>query len=113
MKNQNDKTELNEFFIRHLSNKKYIICEECGRRVFSPTRANIAHILPKQIFKSVETNNNNFLYLCLECHGNFDSSWKKAATMFCWSKALVKYNLFKNEVQEYHRILNYFNNEYN
>lgn len=102
------KQELNDFFNRHLDRKKSFVCEECGRMNFSPTRVNIAHILPKQIFKSVATNDDNFLWLCLLCHARYDSSFSKAITMKCWNKSLTQYEKFKDKVTETHKFLKYF-----
>ena len=104
-----DKKEINEFFESVLNVNK-VVCEECGCTIYSPTRANCAHILPKSIFKSVATNKDNFLWLCLQCHSNFDSSYSKAMKMKCWDKALEQYKKFKNEVIEYHKFLTYFEN---
>lgn len=115
MKKQRDefKKELTNFFETQLKDKKYVICEECGKKIFNPGRETLAHILPKAIFKSVAHNENNFLWLCLEHHGQFDSSYSKAMKMVCWEKAVKKYQLFKDDVEEYHKFLNYFNNEGN
>lgn len=36
-------------------------------------RIAIAHLLPKAKFKSIATNENNWIELCWDCHTNFDS----------------------------------------
>lgn len=105
--NKADKEALNIFFDSLLMPKT--ICAECGCTIYNPTRANIAHVLPKSIFKSVATNKHNFIYLCLSDHADFDSSYSKATKMKCWPLALEKYKLFKDEILEYHKFLNYFN----
>lgn len=41
-------------------------------------RIAIAHLMPKAKFKSVSTNENNWVELCWQCHGSFDGgkiSW--------------------------------------
>lgn len=97
---------LESFFHRHSGKRAY--CAECGRPLYNTNPTEIAHILPKGIFKSVATNDNNFLYLCFTHHSQFDMSWKKAMGMKCWPKAIEKFKLFEHEVQENHKILNYF-----
>ena len=51
------------------------------------------------------------MYLCLAHHSQFDTSFRNAQKMKCWSEALRKYNLFKHEVTEHHNILNFFDSE--
>lgn len=51
-------------------------CENCGKSLsatiaFHP-RAQIAHILPKEHFKSVMSNPLNIWFACLECHTMYD-----------------------------------------
>lgn len=99
---------MKEFYERHTT-KRNVVCAECGKAIFEVTASNIAHILPKTVFKSVAQNDNNFMYLCLAHHAQFDTSFRNAQKMKCWNEALRKYNLFKDEVTEYHNILNFFN----
>lgn len=101
--NKANKEALNIFFDSLLMPKT--ICAECGCTIYNPTRANIAHVLPKSIFKSVATNKHNFMYLCLSDHAMYDSSWKKAKTMHCWAAAKRQYDLFKDDVLEVHKNL--------
>lgn len=100
---------LDSFYHKHSG--KVAVCEECGRKLYETLPINIAHILPKAIFKSVATNDNNFIYLCWEHHSQFDSSWANAQKMKCWNKALEKYNLFKDDIIEKHKILTFFNTQ--
>jgi ribosomal protein S27E len=102
--------ELNAFFESHIKilNSKPTKCENCNTLLFNPTSANIAHILPKSIFKSISTNNNNCMYLCLICHGNYDSSWDKAIKMQCFKKAREKFKLFEQYIIEKRDYLKYF-----
>lgn len=69
-----------EFFKKHIgiiqtnANK----CEECGAELKGDV-GEIAHILPKQYYKSISTSDNNVLYLCGTfsnngCHYKFDNS---------------------------------------
>lgn len=102
-----------EFFIEHV---EYITeCENCGYNL-QRTRSgkNVAHILPKRIFKSVATNDENIIYLCSTfdrsdgktgCHEMFDSSWEKAKSMPVWEIAKERVARIKEQVKEKHKIL--------
>lgn len=53
-------------------------CENCGMSLgptiaFHP-RAHICHILPKELFPSVETNEHNKFFGCLNCHTCWDNA---------------------------------------
>jgi len=65
---------LNEWFDvvakRHLVNG-YAVCQECGGLIPGDyMRHATAHLLPKKLFKSVSTNDLNYLVLCASngCH---------------------------------------------
>ncbi len=86
------------------------ICENCGSNIsyyFMP-HSNIAHILPKQKYKSVATNKNNVLFLCAgksgsesnNCHHKFDSDISGRSGMPVWNKSVKRFILFKDEVTE-------------
>lgn len=69
-----------EFFKKHVdlikSNK--LKCEECGEKLIGDV-SEVAHILPKQRFKSISVNDRNVIYLCCKgssnnCHSKFDDS---------------------------------------
>ena len=105
-----------EFFEEQVENVEY--CENCGfdlRR--KRAGKNIAHILPKRIFKSVAAEPRNILYLCSTfdredgatgCHEQFDSSWDKAQKMPVWKLALQRFGEFRDQVKETSKILFYF-----
>jgi len=52
-------------------------CENCKQPIRLPAdltkRAAIAHIIPKRLIKSVATHELNRVFLCLNCHQNFDN----------------------------------------
>lgn len=53
-------------------------CEECGCRLIGDV-SEVAHILPKNFFKSICTVQKNIVYLCSwkssnNCHAKFDNS---------------------------------------
>lgn len=69
-----------EFFQKHINIIKNTnaCCAECGDKLKGNV-SEIAHILPKNLFKSIATNNDNVIYLCgmystNECHNKFDDS---------------------------------------
>jgi 5-methylcytosine-specific restriction endonuclease McrA len=48
----------------------------------------------------------NSMYLCNDCHSEFDSSWEKAVKMPVWSRALNRFNKIKHLVKnKYHPII--------
>lgn len=68
-----------EFFEKHISiirkNKK--TCEECGT-ILLGDYSEVAHILEKSKFKSLEFDDTNIIYLCSwkkgnDCHYKFDN----------------------------------------
>lgn len=107
-----------DFFLKHAEiARKRRTCDNCGAKLVGHV-SEVAHILPKQVFKSVATNDNNVVYLgsaafsnCT-CHDEYDSSWSKAKKMPVWKTILDKYLLLKGEVEETHlwKILNHFDN---
>lgn len=67
-----------EFFEKHVNNiiRNKEICRECGCRLKGNV-SEVAHILPKQTFKSISTEDDNVVYLCSwqsenNCHSKFD-----------------------------------------
>lgn len=90
---------------------KTCYCENCKNKLYSVSKMNLGHILPKSIFKSVATNKDNLMLLCWICHSNYDSSWKKAITMPCFKIAKERYNKFKPYIEEHRPYLKHFEDE--
>ncbi len=74
-----ERKDFPDFFQKHIQNIKdnRLCCEECGARLSGNT-SEVAHILPKQTFKSVSINDDNVIYLCgmyseNQCHHKFDN----------------------------------------
>jgi len=75
-----DRKHYAKFYQKHtlIIKKDRLVCEECG----APLRGHVsevAHILPKNYFKSVATLDENIIYLCgmyseNQCHSKFDDS---------------------------------------
>lgn len=98
-------SKLDAWFKRKIKHCRWI-CEECGEScaVYESTDATPhqkkmnsiyrksaqAHLLPKALFKSVATNDDN--HACLGpkcgCHNRYDSSWKNASRMKKWPEFL-------------------------
>lgn len=77
-------------------------CEECDERLinFAPwaLKSFIAHVLAKRLFKSVATHPDNKVYLCTQCHTNFDN-WgeDKVRKMKIFPKILsISFHLVKH-----------------
>lgn len=104
--------ELEAFFQKHISiiSDNKLCCQECGIPIHNPTKWNVAHILPKAIFFSVRTSDDNILYLCRTngCHSRFDSNWSTAQKMKVWPIALGKVGRFIHLVKERHKIVHIF-----
>lgn len=84
------------------------VCENCGKPINVGYLAhhNIAHILSKQRYKSVATNQHNILFLCSAkdgaeaCHDKFDSSIKDRVNMPVFALAKKRIDLIRNEIEE-------------
>ena len=73
------------------------VCSHCG----SKTQKNddktfhysICHILPKNLFKSVATNDDNWIELCYynnSCHSNFDNNMIDIIDLNCFDEVVEK-----------------------
>jgi len=109
---------LPDFYKHHISISKNRKCENCGLKIKNPGTKNIAHIIPKSRFKSVNDNLDNYLFLCsnfdrfdgkMGCHERYDKSWSSAMSMPVWKLAVERFNKFKHLIVEKSRILEYFN----
>lgn len=85
--------DLVEWYAKKIKSCDWICCE-CGKSCYSSNKdyqfAAQAHILPKSLFPSVATHEQN--YMCLGpacgCHGKYDSNWDNASKMKVWPEAL-------------------------
>lgn len=93
-----------EFFIYHIPLCKY--SEEDGSRIYEATRANICHLFYKRVYKSVQANVNNFVYLTLDQHTRFDqlldkNDFKALEREFkCWNIVVQRMKNLLPEVKE-------------
>lgn len=100
----------------YLDRRKEMIgfCKNCGKRSCKTNdkfwKWSIAHILPKNNFKSISLNKSNWIELCIDCHTLYDRDWETASKMFVWEYIIKKYNLFKDQIaeEEKRRIPNQF-----
>ncbi len=79
-------------------------CENCGAYLspYNPTgqRSYIAHIVPKRNIESVAVHPLNRMFLCVDCHANYDN-WlnKDIIKMKCWPLAVHRFDLFKHLIE--------------
>lgn len=72
-KPKSDKKELDEFFDRHVELlKQNPRSSESGKPIHNPSRLHIAHLMPKRVYKSVQTLDANTAYLTWQEHSDFD-----------------------------------------
>jgi len=103
------KKELSIFFANQLKDNPEF-CEECGvslraNKAINP-RSVIAHILPKRksCFPSVATNPDNRLFLCVNCHADYDNKgWEYVETMEVFELAKERLALFVDKLTHYER----------
>lgn len=91
-----DYAELDRFF-KEMQKRMTGKCENCGGKTEAFTKLyknSIAHILPKAYFKSVATNENNWLELCFygnSCHTNYDNKMLDLIEMNCFDTIIQKF----------------------
>lgn len=79
-------------------------CWECGHRiaVWNPryAKAAISHILAKEFFPSVQTNDWNFLELgaACGCHKRWDKNWESAQQMEVFPRAVERFQFFESAI---------------
>ena len=104
-KRKTERECLPEFFKKHIEIAKTKCCEECGAKLKGNV-TEIAHVLPKQYFKSVMCSDLNVLYLCglysdKECHSKFDNSpQEKVKEMEIYPKVQEIFKQLEEEITE-------------
>lgn len=104
-KRKEERACLPEFFSRHIEIAKTKYCEECSCKLRGDV-SEIAHILPKQYFKSIMCSDINVLYLCgmysnNQCHSNFDNfPQEKVREMKIYPKVQEVFSQLKEEITE-------------
>jgi len=92
-KRKEERAGYSEFFEKHVGIIKSTkaCCAECGAKLRGHV-SEVAHVLPKNLFKSIATNDDNVIYLCgmysaNQCHNKFDDSKLKVfQDMFVFSE---------------------------
>lgn len=80
-------------------------CENCGEYLnpYAPwsARAYIAHLVPKRNIESVMVHPLNRMFLCIDCHSNYDN-WlnKDIMQMNCWPIAVARFEKFKHLIEQ-------------
>ena len=79
-KRKSEREGLGEFFLKHVQNIRdnKLCCEECGTKLIGDV-SEVAHRLQKSIFKSIQRDDDNIIYLCSyksinNCHSLYDGS---------------------------------------
>jgi hypothetical protein len=104
-KRKSERECLPEFFKKHIEIAKTKFCEECGNKL-KGNASEIAHILPKNYFKSTMCSDLNVLYLCglysdNNCHYNLDNFPKeKVREMKIFPKVQELYKQLHSEITE-------------
>lgn len=104
-KRKSERECLPEFFKKHIEIAKNSYCAECGNKLKGNV-TEIAHILPKQYFKSIMCNDLNVLYLCglysdNDCHSKFDNSpQEKVKQMKIYPKVQEIFKQLEEEIIE-------------
>lgn len=91
-----------EFFERHIKKikKERLCCEECGERL-KGNHSEISHILPKQYFKSIATDDENVMYLCKKHHNFYDDrSNEEIHKMQIFSKVQNRFESLQDKITE-------------
>ena len=91
--------------LKNIIKEKRCKCSECGDRLFG-NHGEIAHILNKSYFKSVEFEDDNVIYLCGQfsknnCHGKLDNSKLDIIKgMSIYQTLCERYEKIKEKVKE-------------
>jgi len=95
-KRKSERECLSEFFKKHIEIAKNKCCTNCGEKLKGDV-SEVAHRLPKNLFKSVMCDDNNVTYLCSwkssnNCHGLYDGSNEQLQSLniFSVEKEIIK-----------------------
>lgn len=106
-KRKKDREGLAEFFESCISKikKDNLKCGECGQRLQGHV-SEVAHILPKSSFRSIQTNELNWIPLCgmystNQCHTNFDNfPVEKFQKMLVFNKISRIFEILRKDITE-------------
>lgn len=109
-KRKTERAGLPEFFTEAIGLLKLSPrCQNCGGKIktwLHPVN-NIAHLLKKSHYKSVMINPHNKVFLCVtkdetgrDCHHDFDNKISERPFMPVFEVALIRYQMFKDDVLE-------------
>ena len=89
--------ELNRWFQERRSEMTGF-CKHCGGKSSKDSdqyyKFSIAHLLPKRIFKSIATNENNWIELCFwgnSCHTNLDNNTLDIIDLNCFDLVIQRF----------------------
>lgn len=105
-KRKEERACLSEFFIRHVEKikKEKLCCANCGTRLIGDV-SEVAHILPKQYFKSVMCSDENVNYLCSwksknNCHSKYDGTNEQLQSLNIFAEEKLKIEELLEKVTE-------------
>lgn len=93
-----DKIKLQEFFKEYWDKYKKRECYECGIPLYNYRNWHLHHVIPKRFWKNYKTdivfNEDNIVYVCLDCHSDADHNAMKNTP-----KIEKLYNELKEKIQ--------------
>jgi hypothetical protein len=100
------------------------VCLHCGEKTTKHQdqwyKSGVAHILPKNIFKSIKTHPLNWIELCFwknNCHGNFDNHMIDITELNCYDLVIERFIVMYPDISPKERkyipdvLLQYVKNE--
>lgn len=93
-----------EYFEWHIGRCKS--SEESGKPINDPSRTNICHLWPKRIYKSIQSDLDNCIYLTWEEHTRFDylldiyDFITLAEEFKCWNKVVERMKNLLPRIEE-------------
>jgi hypothetical protein len=109
-----EKRELDNWYLFQISIMP-CRCENCNEPLnrWAPwgAKSYVAHIVEKRNFKSVQVHPLNRLFLCIQCHTNYDNWGKdKVMQMAVFDVAIERFKVFANKIphSEYDFLPEYF-----
>lgn len=98
--------ELWEWYQKCIKQSK-LRCENCGSRIVpkeGKEHWSVCHVLPKNIFKSIKTNDDNWIELCYTCHTLYDRYLdehdERMMQMRIWNMVVAKFKILYPVITE-------------
>lgn len=103
-KRKEERACLPEFFKRHIEIAKTKCCSECGDKLIGDV-SEVAHCLQKSIFKSIQCDDENVIYLCSyksnnNCHSLYDGTNEQLQSLNIFEEEKIKIKKLLDKVIE-------------